>query len=73
MNGHLLCISCLALLFAEILMEYLAARCWFPLKRKTHLMSSFGALGFLVERPSHLGIGLLNKISKTQIETKEAS
>ena len=32
-----------------------------------------GALGFLVERPSHLSIGLLNKISRTQIETKAAS
>lgn len=32
-----------------------------------------GSLGFLAERASHLGIGLLNKISRTPSETKTAS
>ena len=32
-----------------------------------------GSLGFLAERASHLGIGLLNKISRTPTETKTAS
>lgn len=32
-----------------------------------------GSLGFLAERASHLGIGLLKKISRTPTETKTAS